>query len=619
MIPGRVAMNPLTALTLVMLSTALLLIGNQQNNSAKRKAGYTLCVVVLILSVIKFFDFYFDLPLKPDLLLFPSRIKEAVINGRPNLMAPNTVVCLFCGSLALLFFHTGDQKRIIPTQLLALVIGLISMLSILGYIYRVRSFYEIPFFIPMAVHTAICFFLLSVAILFAQPFKGLMKDFTSTFSGSVTAQMLIPAALIIPAALGLLRLYGNWAGLYSNEFGVAVFAVSIMVVFLGMIWYNSVLLNKRDALKLEADEALKRSREEIVYLGEVVEKSSDGIISFDEHFRIRSWNKGAEMIFGYKSTEVIGKSSREVLRSENTPGELDVLRQKIITHGYWSDELTQYNRNGQPVNSLVSTTALKDDSGKTSGYITVIKDITERKQKEIKLRQSEDELRKANSDMEAFTYSVSHDLRAPLRSIVGFTSILEDEYTNRLDDEAKRLMAVIKRNTLRMGTLIDDLLAFSKISKQDVVKTNVNTNEMVAEIIAESETNVGVEWQIAELPVMYADKHSIRQVWINLVSNAIKYSAKKGSPKIRINGVEENGSVVFSVSDNGVGFDQKYSNRLFKVFQRLHGVSEFEGTGVGLAIVERIISKHGGKVWVEAGVDKGATFYFSLPAINYSY
>ena len=233
-------------------------------------------------------------------------------------MAPNTVACLLCGSLALLLFNTGNQRRILPTQFLALLIGLISLLSILGYIYRVKSFYEIPLFIPMAVHTALCFFLLALAIFFSQPFKGMMKDFTSTFSGSVTAQMLIPAALIIPAALGLLRLYGNWAGLYSNEFGVAVFAVSILVVFLGMIWYNSVLLNKRDVLKLEADEALKKSREEIVYLGEVVEKSSDGIISFDENFRIRSWNKGAEMIFGYSHAEVVGKSLREVLRSAIT-------------------------------------------------------------------------------------------------------------------------------------------------------------------------------------------------------------------------------------------------------------------------------------------------------------
>ena len=218
--------------------------------------------------------------------------------------------------------------------------------------------------------------------------------------------------------------------------------------------------------------------------------------------------------------------------------------------------------------------------------------------------------------MEAFTYSVSHDLRAPLRSIVGFTTILEDEYTNKLDDEAKRLMGVIKRNTLKMGTLIDDLLAFSKISKQDPVKTEIQTNEMVAEIIAESVTDkhTGIEWQIATLPVMYADKLSIRQVWINLVSNAIKYSAKRTDPKMSIHVFAENGNWVFSVSDNGVGFDQKYRTNYVKVFERLHGVSEFEGTGVGLAIVERIISKHGGKVWVEAEVDKGATFYFWLPA-----
>lgn len=223
------------------------------------------------------------------------------------------------------------------------------------------------------------------------------------------------------------------------------------------------------------------------------------------------------------------------------------------------------------------------------------------------------QLETANKELESFSYSVSHDLRAPLRSIIGFTSILQDKYVGELDDEAKRLFAIVKKNTIRMGDLIDDLLAFSKLGRNDIVKTNVNTDNLVKEVIGGMEPGEQITWHIHPLPDCKADLNTIRQVWINLVSNAIKYSRHKEQPQIEIGTVPHGDEKAFYIKDNGVGFDQKYAGKLFQVFQRLHAANEFEGTGIGLAIVEKIISKHGGKVWVEAEKDKGATFYFVLP------
>jgi light-regulated signal transduction histidine kinase (bacteriophytochrome) len=225
------------------------------------------------------------------------------------------------------------------------------------------------------------------------------------------------------------------------------------------------------------------------------------------------------------------------------------------------------------------------------------------------------ELEAVNKELEAFSYSISHDLRAPLRGIIGFATLLSEKFGDNSDEEVKRLVSVITKNTLKMGNLIDDLLSFSRMSRQNISKSNFSTNNLVKEIIAElNNEDQSISLYIEILADSFGDINMMRQVWVNLISNAIKYSRNSPSPSIQIGSFNNKNEVVFFVKDNGVGFDPKYLNKLFKVFQRLHSSNEFEGTGVGLAIVEKIISKHGGKVWAEAEKGKGATFYFSLPA-----
>ena len=252
-------------------------------------------------------------------------------------------------------------------------------------------------------------------------------------------------------------------------------------------------------------------------------------------------------------------------------------------------------------------------------------DITDRKTAEENINQLNKELeervirrtsqlRKTNEELEAFTYSVSHDLRAPLRSIIGFANILEEEYAQKLDDEAKRITSVIKNSALRMGRLIDDLLEFSRMERQELTRISVNTQRMVETVIKELDMNPGrIQWVIHPLPDVKADRNTIRQVWINLISNAMKYSRKENPPKIEIGVKKDGGGDTFFVKDNGVGFEEKYKSKLFKVFQRLHTQEEFEGTGIGLAIVDKVVFRHGGMVRAESRLGNGATFYFSIP------
>jgi signal transduction histidine kinase len=222
-----------------------------------------------------------------------------------------------------------------------------------------------------------------------------------------------------------------------------------------------------------------------------------------------------------------------------------------------------------------------------------------------------------NRELEAFSYSVSHDLRAPLRAIDGYARMIEEDQAERLDDDGRRQLAVVREEALRMGRLIDGLLAFSKLGRQPIAATDVNSEALVDEILAalarETDTSRVIVVRTA-LPRVRGDQTLLRQVWANLISNAVKYSGKREAPRIEIGSYAEGGMHVFYVKDNGAGFNMKYRDKLFGVFQRGHDENEFPGTGVGLAIVQKLVTRHGGSAWAQGVVDAGATFYFSLPA-----
>lgn len=228
-----------------------------------------------------------------------------------------------------------------------------------------------------------------------------------------------------------------------------------------------------------------------------------------------------------------------------------------------------------------------------------------------------DQLNELNQELQAFSYSVSHDLRAPLRSIIAYSKILEEDSIEKLDDSEKRALNAVQKNAARMDNLVHALLEFSKLGRQELRKTKVDTLQLLKGILEEMSvsTENKTEFRVGPLPSVWADRNLITQVWINLISNAIKYSAKKEAPVVEIGSYPnpEEKTIVFYVKDNGAGFDMKYANKLFGVFQRLHHIDEFDGTGVGLALVHRIVGRHGGSTWAEAKVDEGATFYFSLP------
>lgn len=238
--------------------------------------------------------------------------------------------------------------------------------------------------------------------------------------------------------------------------------------------------------------------------------------------------------------------------------------------------------------------------------------------KSEELKRSTENLQSANKELEAFAYTVSHDLRAPLRAIDGFTHVLTEDYAKLLNEDGKKVCRIISENAVKMSQLIDDLLAFSKLGRSDMnfypVNMAIIVENVLNDIITE-ENRKRVKLTLEPLPVVVADHAMMKQVWINLLTNAIKFTGKISNPEINIKCKEKQSEYIFSIEDNGIGFDMKYADRLFGVFQRFHSAKEFEGTGVGLAIVQRIVQRHGGRVWAEAEENNGAKFFFTIPRV----
>jgi len=321
--------------------------------------------------------------------------------------------------------------------------------------------------------------------------------------------------------------------------------------------------------------------------------------------------------FSYE--ELIGKDHR-IINSGHHPKEFIRNLWITIANGkIWRGELKNKAKDGSFY--WVDTTIIPflDENGKPYQYVAIRADITQRKQAEEEIIILNEELEKRvkerTEEIESFSYSVSHDLRGPLRAVNGYAKILEEDYNSVLDAEGKRLLNEIQYNALKMGVLIDDLLAFARLGRKEVQGSKIDMNKLTATAIRDinQTTDHHAQIKISKLLSVKADHALLEHVMNNLISNAIKYSSKKENPVVVIKSKRGNRELIYSVSDNGVGFEMEYQHKLFGVFQRLHSADDFPGTGVGLAIAQRIIKKHNGKIWAEGKPGEGATFYFSLP------
>jgi PAS domain S-box-containing protein len=395
------------------------------------------------------------------------------------------------------------------------------------------------------------------------------------------------------------------------------------LISLGAILLTAVLAMQAQ----KATEALQKQ-------ASLLNQTHDSIFVRDMNDIITYWNRGAQERYGWRAEEAIGKSSHELLRTI-FPIPLGELRGQVLRTGRWEGELKHYKADGTEVIAASRWALQRDAREQPAAILETNNDITERKRREEEIDRLNQELAKraegldqelakraaeletTNKELESFAYSVSHDLRAPLRHTVGFAELLQKQASSSLDDKSRRYMQLILESSKRMGNLIDDLLGFSRIGRAETNKSEVDMESLVGEVVAElgQETkDRNIDWNIGPLPVCYGDRSMLKVVLMNLLSNAVKFTRIRKRVEIEIGCADrcEDQAELF-VRDNGAGFDMQYVDKLFGVFQRLHLAEEFEGTGIGLATVQRIIHRHGGEVRAEGAVDQGAAFYFSLP------
>jgi len=359
----------------------------------------------------------------------------------------------------------------------------------------------------------------------------------------------------------------------------------------------------------EAQDALHRSEQTFQLLVESIQDCA--IFMLDPDGRVASWNAAAERIKGYRAQEIMGEHFSTFYPPDDVAqGKPQWALEIAEREGRHEDEGWRVRKDGTRFWANTVISPMRDLQGGLIGYAKVTRDLTQR-------RRAEQALAQTSQELERFSYSVSHDLRAPLRAINGYAQALWEDHVARLDDEGKRLLAVIRDSAKLGGELIDGLLNFSRLGRQALARAPVDVTALAESVVAElrqTQGSVAVEVVLSPLPPASGDAALLRHVLVNLIGNAFKFSVKRAHPKVEI-GAEQHGSeLAYYVKDNGVGFDMQYAGKLFGVFQRLHRPDEFEGTGVGLALAQRIIQRHGGRIWAEGKVNEGATVRFTLPA-----
>jgi signal transduction histidine kinase len=358
------------------------------------------------------------------------------------------------------------------------------------------------------------------------------------------------------------------------------------------------------------------------YAESIFATAREAFVLLDDELRVRAANRAFYDTFRVAPAETERRVLCEIGAGEwDVPALRQLLEEVIPRDGQVRDFEVRHDVPGLGRRTmLLNARRVTRANGPGGRIFLAIEDVTEKyqaREEATQLREElEDRVRQRTAELEAFSYSVSHDLRSPLRALDGFARILLEEYAAGLPAEGQEYVRDIRRNARKMGQLVDDLLAFSRLGRQAVQRRRIAPAVLVREILEElrpEQASRRIEVVVGDLPTCHADPALLKQVWANLLGNAFKYTRRHDPARVEVGCEERDGERVYFVRDTGAGFDMRYAGKLFGVFQRLHTAAEYDGTGVGLAIVQRIVHGHGGRVWADAAVNRGATFYFTLP------
>ncbi|VVB69687.1 Methanogenesis regulatory histidine kinase FilI [uncultured archaeon] len=655
--PGLQAVKVNAALAFVLCGASLWL----SNSRRYAHLAQVLAMGAILLGLLTLGEYILGLNLGLDLVL----INDSSMPGshHPGRMAPLASLNFAVAGISLVFLNSRPRMA----QMLALLVCSLGLLQIISFVYYgSKSAYGFLSYIQMPFLASLTFLILSAGILCFRPEEGFMVRFISRGPGGIIMRRLLLPSIIFLIVLDLAEDTIEVRSHLEPNFVDALAAIVVVSVFVGILWWNARDLDMVDEKRKHAEDELSHYARRLAILNRVdhvltssldirqvydrfVEELQElapidrtSIVLLDEpreHWTMAMMWSGYELIIGEGEWRSVKGSVIEWLVAQRLP----LLESEIGEKGNWTENeplrregirsrvLLPLIGSGEVIGVLgLASRQPAAYSEKDLDILTPLADQfslaleNSRLYKQVKLQSADLELKveertaqlqAANKELEAFSYSVSHDLRSPLRAVDGFSRILQEEHLSELSPDAQHYLSLVRSNTVQMGQLIDDLLAFSRMSRQALAKRSVDPAEIARQVLEELQSELEgrkVEVIVGDLPECQADPVMLKRLFFNLISNAIKITSKKEAAQIEIGSINNNGITTYFVKDNGVGFDMRYSAKLFGVFQRLHSESDYEGTGVGLALVQRIVHRHGGRIWAEAEVDKGATFYFTL-------
>lgn len=634
------------AFSFVLLGISLWLLQSNRVNTKYRRVAQILAGTVAVIGILTVGEYLFNINLGIDQILF-SEAPGALYTSSPNRMAFTAAVNLIIAGTALILVDNIRSRGIAHN--LAVVGGVISSLAVLGYAYNSPLFFNpLPYFTRIAIYATFIFILIFSGIIMARPNTGFMKTLTSQNLGSYLLRRFLPVVIILPVLLGWLWIIGEYYGYYDPAFGYALYTISTIILLSAFLWYVSHSINLMDRKREKIEEELKLSNS---YNRNLIESNLDALFSIDPQGIITDVNSSTERITGYSRDLLIGTNFSNYFTS---PEKARAVYQRVFSKGSVRDyRLDIKNMDGStPV--LYNANIQKNESGDPIGVLASARDITElrkaqielkdykynleeqieertlelektneelkneiaeRKITEIEMERLMEELKRSNRELQQFAYVASHDLQEPIRMIASFTQLLERRYKGKLDDDADDFINYIVEGATRMQQLIEDLLTYSRVTTRAEPFNKIDLEDVFSKSVANlklmiDETNAEITHD--PLPIVSADRSQIIQLFQNLLGNSLKFRSKE-DPRIHISVNRDDYSWIFEFADNGIGISPDHQERIFRVFQRLHTREEYPGTGIGLAVCEKIVQRHGGRIWIESKPGDGAKFYFTLP------
>jgi PAS domain S-box-containing protein len=541
-------------------------------------------------------------------------------SATPGRMGPPASISFTLLGLAILLIVRGRRSRKAAAAL-GVTVCAIATLALIGYAFGANPLFSATRFTGIAMQTATIVLALGLAVLARLPHAEPLRTFRSATSAGVLTRRALPFVIALPVILGWIGVRGRTAGWFDTGMETAMLVLALITVLAGMLWSCAAALARHE-------KSLHENQIRLASLAAIVEFSDDAIITKDLTGIITSWNNGAERIFGYKAAEIIGKPVSTLIpedRQNEEPGILDRISRGIRIDHY---ETIRRRKDGTFLHISLTVSPVRDANGRIIGASKIARDISElRKVRDALAASREDleqrvaertaSLQQAIAQMEEFSYSVSHDLRAPVRAMKGYAQAILDDYGQRLDNKGRDYLDRILRASSRMEQLIHDVLTYSRLAASRIETRPVSLHHLLTDVIQQYPEMQTPHAQITikePLHDIVAHEPSLTQAVSNLLSNGVKFVIPGTLPKLQVWTEQRNGSVRLWVQDNGIGINPKYQGRLFGMFERVHQSRDYEGTGIGLAIVRKAAEKMGGSVGVQSDGVTGSSFWIELPA-----